>query len=241
VTADEKARAEQIVKRSGVPFPLALQVVRGKLKLNDVLTEMLTRDRRDRLVKEGVAPSLAGQVVRGRLDLGRARKIQSVWDTQKASLQSDRLKRLAPGSELVLVRFGMPPTGVTLVEMGRYDFQVTVAGTTAPEVVHKHDIKLWCLPEHAPRVLESIGREEKVAAMGLGASTSMADRFRPDEDAALGWVAAGSPVRFLFRDGDTLAGVPVRVARYEVEIDVGGGARAVLLTHALFKDRPYET
>lgn len=238
--AEEKLKATQLAGRSGIPFPQALMVVRGTLKLNDVLNELFARERRDRLVKEGLNASLAGQVARGHLPLDRARKIQSLWTTQQASFHSDALRALENASRAAVALFGRDPVVGSVGKVSRYDVTLLGDGPAEPLTVKKHEVKFHCRPEDLPRVLAALGTSPEVAALGLGASTSLDDRFRPTEDLALEWTHRQKAVRLVFRDGQTIAGVPVRVALFEIELDVGDGARVSVLTHSLFKDRPFE-
>ena len=239
-TAAEKAKATKIVERSGIPFPAAILVVRGTLKLNDVLNEMFARERRDKLVKDGVDGSLAGQVARGRLDIAKARKIQTIWSLQGASFHSDTLKTLPAGAHVAVALFGRGMVTGVIHEVSRYEIRLLADGAAEPESVRKHDIKFYCLPEHILQVAGSLQRDDSVATLGLASSASMGDRFRPNDDMALEWVPKAAPVRFLLRDGDVVVGKPVRVARYEVEVDVGEGVRVCVMTHALLKARPFE-
>lgn len=238
-TPEEKARAAKLVERSGIPLPQAILVVRGVLKLNDVLNEMFARERKDRLVKEGLSPSLAGQVARGRLDLERARRIQRVWSTQNATFHSDRLKELPAGAPVMLSLFGAGIVRGLIEDVSRYDVVLRTDSGGDPVTVKKHDIKFYCALGYADAVLASVGRDAEVAALGLTSSTSLDDRFRPEDSMVLQWVPAGAPKRLVLRDGDTLTGVPRRIARYEIELDVGGGATVCVMTHALLRDRPF--
>jgi len=237
---EEKNRATQLAGRSGIPFPQALMVVRGTLKLNDVLNELWARERRDRLVKDGLNASLAGQVARGHLPLDRARKIQSLWTTQQASFHSDALRALEKGNRAAVSFFGRDPVVGSVEKVSRYDILLRPDDSTEPLQVKKHELKFHCRPGDLPRVLAALGTIAEVADRHLGASASLEDRFRPSEDLALEWAGRHTPVRLVFRDGQTLAGVPVRVALFEVELDLGEGARVCVLTYSLFKDRPFE-
>lgn len=235
---EEKAKATELATRSGIPFPRAVMVVRGQVKLNDVLQDLFQQQKRDRLVRDGLDPSLAGQVANGRLEPARAKRIQAVWKAQDASFHSDRLGALA-GQAVVLFTYGPEVVSGRLSRVGRYDLVVEPGDSAPPRSLKKHEVKAYCRAEDARAVREAVGEDPEVAAAALGPSTVLEERWRPDEDLALRWAAEHPSLCFRFRDGQTLTGVPVRVALYEIEL-LCGQARACLLTHALLKDRPFE-
>lgn len=239
LSPEERARAGQIAARSGIPIEQAILVAKGRKTLNDVLHEMMALDRRDRLIREGMDRGLAGQVARGRLPLAKARLHQELWSQQKASFKSEGLKAMARGEPVAFAVFGRGVVGGVVTEVGRYVVTLIPEGATEAETLKKHDIKFYCRTTVAADVLVRIGRHAEVGRLGLGATTDLAERFRPTEDLALDWVRSGQRILFVFRDGDTLSGVPRRVARFEVEIEVAPGVLACVLTHALYKPNPY--
>lgn len=236
---DDKAEATRLVARSGIPFPQALLVVRGELTLNEVLNRMWLADRRARLVRDGMDPSLAGQVVRGHLTAERAREIQALWEMQAGSFHSDAL-RPDPEVERFLLPFHAPPMVGRVTHVSRYDVFLAPSGSAAAVSLKKHDLKMHGPAPALEGVLRAITPDPGVRALALQASARLDDRFRPTEALAREWATARRPLRFTFRDGDTLTGIPVRVALFEVEVNCGDGASACLMTHALYKDRPFE-
>jgi len=238
MSAEERTKATDVAKRSGIPFPRAVLVIRGKESLDHVLKDLFTRQRRDRFVREGLDPSLAGQVATGRLELDRAKRIQTVWKAQNASFHSDRLA-LLEGQSVGLSLFGRGLVVGRLVHVGRYEVAIDPDGAAPAETVKKHDIKFYFRAEHLSDVGAVLGEDPETAAQGLGPSTALAERWRPDENLAIGWATRHPVVRFRFRDGSTVAGRPLRVALYEVEIACGEATVGVL-THALLKGHPFD-
>jgi len=235
---DEKAEATLLASRSGIPFPQALLVVRGELTLNEVLNRMWLADKRDRLVREGLDPSLAGQVARGSLTLPRAHEIQALWRMQQASFHSDSLREDRQAARFLLPFDGAPLVGA-VVRVTRYDVVLVRPDGTAA-TLKKHDLKAHGPSSALEPILAGLVPDPAVRDLALRASERLDDRFRPTEALAREWAAARRPLRFTFRDGDTLVGVPIRVALFEIEVDCGDGATACLMTHALYKDRPFE-
>jgi hypothetical protein len=238
MSLEERTKAADVAKRSGIPFPRAVLVIRGHETLDHVLKDLFTRQRRDRFVREGMDPSLAGQVATGRLELDRARRIQTIWQAQNASFHSDRLAALE-GLQVGISVFGRGLIVGRLIHVGRYDVTIAGDGAGPTETLKKHDIKFYFRAEHADLVAAALGDDPETAALALGPSTVLAERWRPDENLAIGWATNHPLVRFRFRDGATLAGRPLRVALYEVEIACGE-ANVGVLTHALLKGHPFD-
>lgn len=235
---NEKDEATQLATRSGIPFPQALLVVRGELKLNDVLNRMWLADKHARLVREGMDPSLAGQVVRGRLSAERAREIQALWQLQSGSFHSDALRVDRTARRFLLPFEGQPLVGL-VVRVSRYDVAI-VDANGGLSTLKKHDLKLHGPAEALAAAVGALVPDPAIRELSLKASDSLDDRFRPTEALAREWAANRKPRRFLFRDGDSLVGVPIRVALFEIEVACGDGATVCLMTHALLKDRPFQ-
>lgn len=213
-------------------------VIRGLETLDHVLKDLFIKQRRDRFVRDGLDPSLAGQVANGRLELERARRIQAVWRAQNASFHSDRLASLE-GAAVALGVFGKGLLAGRLAHVGRYDVAFEHDGGGPADTFKKHEIKYYFRAEDIAPVTATLGEDPDTAALHLGPSTVLGDRWRPNEDLAIRWASGHPIVRFRFRDGQTLAGQPLRVALYEVEI-LCGEAKVGVLTHALLKDHPFD-
>jgi hypothetical protein len=177
-------------------------------------------------------------VARGRLDADRANKVQKLWEIQKISFHCHSLRRLGSEAGVVLAVFGRGMLTGQVVESSRYTFKFRFEGSPEIEEIKKHDLKFYAAADCAVQVLGRLEKDPEVAALKLGASTALEDRYRPDRELAVDWLKAGTPVRLVFRDGDVLAGVPLSVTLYEVEMDCGDGASVTVMTHAIFRDKP---
>ncbi len=239
VTPEDRARAEQIAARSGIPVEQAMLVAKGRKTLNQVLQEMLARERRDRLIQQGMDRTLAGQVARGHIPLAKARLLQELWQAQGASFKSEALQAMVGGEPVAFGVFGQGVVGGVVRQVERYTVTLVPEGGAGPLTLKKHDIKYYCSAGSVADVLVRMGRHAEVARLGLQGTTDTAERFRPTEEMALDWVRSGRRFLFIFRDGETIAGVPRRVARFEVEVEVAPGVTLCILTHALYKPCPY--
>jgi hypothetical protein len=238
LSPEERAHALDIAKRSGIPFSRAVTVLRGQETLDHVLKDLFIKQRRDKFVRDGLEPSLAGQVANDRLPLDRAQRIQSVWKAQNASFHSDRLGAL----QGTMVAIGLFEHGIVvgrLTRVGRYDIALHRRDSDIVETFKKHQIKFYSKAESLDSLTEVVQGAPDAASASPGFSTVLAERWRPDEELALKWAREQPMVSFRFRDGQTIQGRPVRVAIYEIELGCGETTIGVL-THALVKERPFD-
>lgn len=135
--------------------------------------------------------------------------------------------------------FGRGVVGGTVSKVTRYEIRLRPEGFKEDIVMNKHEVKFFCLAREAADVLPRIGHDPQVAALSLGSTPDIQERFRPTEELALDWVVNHRRLRLVFRDGESMIGVPTRVARFEIDLDLGDGVQATLMTHALFKPQPY--
>jgi len=231
----EKARVEALMRRSGISEKDAIRVVRGRATLSEVLEGMFRQQRFQVLVSQGLRADLAGQVVRGRLPLERARKCQELWEFQNAGWKRQQWKLWARGTPVGLFCHGREPFEATLLDVTRYD--VEVEGPEGTVRIPKDQVVAYCLAPHREAALAGFSRSPGLE--DLGTSRALADRWRPTQSLALEWGRGGRAVRFLLRDGQAVRGVVRRVARYEIELEVQE-VRLILMTHAVRKDTPCE-
>lgn len=102
--ADVVARAEELVRTSGIPLPLAMQVVREQRTLNEVVTQLAREAEVERLIaRHGMNRALATQVARGDAQLNdvlrKARMLVHLSQNRDRSLLTDAA---AKGSAVAL-------------------------------------------------------------------------------------------------------------------------------------------
>ena len=238
---DQAAAAAEVAERSGVPLWGAYRIVRGELTLNELLQELIRRERFERLQKAGMDSDLAGHVVSGTLDEARAGILMKMRQAGRRRFSDDRIESAGEsGARLALWRFGASDLEVGCVVKARtYDFDFKTTGAPgsdepdgAPVLVYKHDVKLLTTPENAPAVAAARRFEKKVLQEGLGPSREKRDRYRPSEDLLAKVTAAGTVLRWVFRDGTAIEGRAKSFGRWDVDLDVGD-ASLTLFLHAL--------
>lgn len=239
VSPEQRKRAEQLSKRSGIPFRQAVLVVTGQKTLNQVLKELYAREKRLALIREGLHPGLVEHVVSGRLTLEKARALTELRALQKTSFRAQRIEKMVNRQPLGFYVFGRGLVGGVVSKVSRYDVYAKPLEPGEPFQLKKHDIKFYCLTSVAADALMLVGRNSEVAALGLGASQDLADRFRPSVEMALEWVKSGRRMLFIMRDGDTISGIPRRVGFFEIDLELAPNVLVTLLTHALYKPKAY--
>lgn len=220
---DEAKRADELAKKSGVPVWGAYRVIRGELTLNELVQDLIRRERFERLQKAGMDSDLAGHVASGNLAEWRATVLMNMRRAGRKRFSDDRIESAGKDQGRISVwRFGATEVEVGVVAAARtYDFDFLADGSEAPVMVFKHDIKVVSGPEAAAAVAEGRRFEKKVVQEGLGASRERKDRYRPAEEALAKAVAKGGGVRWVFRDGTALEG-PVRAfGRWDMDVAVG--------------------
>ena len=234
----EKTKARNLADRYGLPVSVTLRIIRGELEITRALEEKHARKKMKELIEKGINPQLAGQVARGKIDEDTARLRSQILELQHKSFYYNKLNSYKPGDKIALFLFEYGTLTGTVKDMAPYDLDIIPQGSTVPVLLKKHDIKIHCNPEDLGQTMEAITRDEEVAALGLGASVNLEDRYRPQHEEALIWLSMQVPVRFVLRDGDVVTGKVKRCGKYEIEVELSSGVTVYVMTHAIFKNRP---
>ncbi len=222
--AEEEARkAEELAKKSGIPVWGAYRVIRGEVTLNDLVQELIRRERFGKLQKSGMDSDLAGHVASGNLPEWRASVLMEMRRAGRKRFSDDRIE--SAGNEkgrLAVWRFGEAEVEVGGVAVARtYDFDLLRDGTEAPLLIYKHDVKVASAPEAAEAMAAARRFEKKVVQEGLGASRERKDRYRPPEELLAKAVTRGGMIRWVFRDGTALEGPVKAFGRWDMDVAVG--------------------
>ncbi len=230
-----RARAVDIAERSGIPLGEAYRVARGQASLNDVLQQLLRRERLRRLVeREGMDPSLAGQVVSGDLSLARARLLQDLRAAGRSRFTEDRIAAAGKrGGRVAIWTFEDGWLVGTVQKARTYDFDFLRTGAEEAALVHKHDVKALAAPEAVPAIQERIQRIKAIAQLGLGASSNKEDRYHPTESELVRLRETRRNVLWVFRDGTTVLGKVVAFGRWDADVELTGGTAVTVFFHAL--------
>ena len=237
ITKQEMAKAQDIAQRSNIPLRYALQVVRGKKTLNDVLNRLLAEEKAKKLMGQGVSPDYALPVALGQMTKEKALMHQKLKEIQGIGYKWNAIASIPRGAEVCLSIFGEGTAVYKVKKVLRYEVFCQKDGQK--RMIKKHNIKFFCAPEHMEIVKQGFGVDEEIKKLGLLGTDKLEERFRPPIELALQLLEQRLLVKFYLRDGDTITGKVERVGRFDIEVSIGG-ASVSLLTHALYKPKPFE-
>jgi sRNA-binding regulator protein Hfq len=237
VTKEEMAKARELAQRSNIPENYALRVVRGKMTLNDVLKRLMAQETAKKLIAQGMSPDYALNVAEGRITKEKALMLQKLREIQGRGYKWNAIADIPRGVEVCFSIFGEGTAVYKVKKVLRYE--VFCQKDSEKRMIKKHDIKFFCAPEHLEIVLQGFGWDEEIKKLGLLGTDKLEERFRPTVELALEWLQKRPTLRFYLRDGETITGKVERVGRFDIEVSIGG-ASVSLLTHALYKPKPFE-
>jgi hypothetical protein len=208
-------KARELVAKSGIGFGYAVLVAQGRMTLDQALKAMLTRERQQRLIDQGMAGSVAGQVAKGHLSEAKgweAMRVQAhpAFDPTRSGIDAGRVG-------LACLRSG--PRVAELLSVGRY--AVSVAETEGPPLeVPKHELA-WVAPaDSLEAVARCFVRCESVESLGWSASDKIEDRLRVPRAVKLDLLDASQAVRMVLRDGTEVRALPSWCSQYEFGVRV---------------------
>jgi hypothetical protein len=231
--------AKELSEAAGIPMAHAHRVLQGKTTLNEVLKSLMHRSQLEGLVqKEGLDPSLAGQVVAGHLTIERARVITEMRRLRPHSVAKDGFQ-LATSSDdpVALQLFGAPFVVGKVTEADVYEFVFQAQGSEETQRFTKHDAKILVLDATAD-VESLLGIDQEVAKAGLTGTGETGDRVRLSDEELLDAIGSGASKTMVFRDGTTVSGRVVCFSRWDVELSVppltgGTEVSVIVFNHAL--------
>jgi hypothetical protein len=236
VNLERKRQAEELATRSGIPVQMAYSIVDGHTTLDAVLKAMLAREKTRKLTDQyGLPPSLAGQVARGQVPLDKvlARHRRRNSDLWRARFSAFDALAATPGTAAVL-RFGRDWQVGRVTQVAKYSFLFDSG--EGPEEVLKHDVKMLLVdPTALPAARALVVAEEAVRTRGLGSTPNLDDRLKLDKERFYDTIQGETPIRFVFRDGDTLTAPVKWFARYEFALPAGDDGEVVGFFHGLLE------
>jgi sRNA-binding regulator protein Hfq len=237
VTKEEMAKARELAKRSNIPERYALLVVKGKKTLNEILNRLLAEEKARKLIAQGMSPNYALHVAEGRVTKEKALMHQKLKEVQGTGYKWNAIAHIPRGIEVCFSIFGEGTVVYKVKKVLRYE--VLCQKESEKREIKKHDIKFFCAPEHLDVVKQGFGVDEEIKKLGLLGTDKLEERFRPTIELAIAWLDQRLPVKFYLRDGETITGKVERIGRFDIEVSIGG-ASVSLLTHAIYKPKPFE-
>ncbi len=229
----EQREAEQLARDKGIPQPHALRVVRGEISLNEILKQLMRKERAQRLVeRDGLDPGLAGQVASGHLTRERALLLQRMRKHRSHRIDRDAFKVAAIEQRRVAVAALAGSWQEGVVKDAR-TYELDLVEGEGLETLQKHDIMLLCDASDADAVRAAIEVDKDIRVQGLAGTPDREQRVRAPDEALIELVESGQTVRCVLRDGSILSG-PIRsFGRWDLRIEVADGILVDVLFHAL--------
>ena len=229
-------KAEEIAQRTGLGRRDAMRVASGKVTVQQVLKEMLVREKLKAEVAKGELDSMYVPAIVGRqMTLDRAKFLTRLLKDEAWRSTASILDELAEsGRERAFVLFGRDPFVAKIARISKYDVWFQIGEGGEPEQIEKHNIIVSCAVEELDELEGATQFDDAVRSKHLGASVSYKDRFRSDKEVLYRYHLSGEPIRVTFRDGRVLTGQVGWFGRWEFELKVSDTCKPVVFRHAMY-------
>ena len=230
--AEQLARAEELMRSSGVPLPMALQVVREQRTLNEVVTQLAQESEVERLVaRHGLNRALATQVARGdaRLDdvLRKARMLNHLAENRERTFLS-----AASGGPVALGVHGAKVLRGRIAAVDVYDVDFAPDEGDAVRLP-KVRIKYGYDPQHYKQLRKNMGWD----AARKGARDPILrpqDRYGCSDKRLFRYLDGGVTVSVTLLEGEVFTGKVVWMGRWEFGLKLDRSEVVVVIwRHAL--------
>lgn len=230
-----RAKAEHIVKTTGVPLDIAVRVAQGRLDLNDALKQMAQRDEIEALMsRHGIERALASQIALGQADLQqvlRRRRVDAHLAEHRDHDVFDAAAR--SGSELTIGVHGRQLRRVKVLATRAYEIDVLDAESGASETIHKTRIKFACDSQGWQKARKSMTWDDRRKARTVEPVMRPQDRYGcGNRRLGEAWDQKSDVVAVTL-EGECFAGQVSYVARWEFGLRTKAGTDVVIFRHAL--------
>ncbi|MCB9662567.1 MAG: hypothetical protein H6732_00490 [Alphaproteobacteria bacterium] len=231
--SETRKRADELAA-TGIPFQMAMLVAQGKLELNEALEKLSQRSEVERLMKEhDLNRAFATQVVLGHADLPAFLAKRRFDEHRTANASRSVLdEAVTDGAPRVLALFDQRRVEAAVKEVGTYEVILGLAdGTT--ETHHKLDLKYAYLPDDAKRVKKAMQKDKELGEAPRRPAERPQDRYTCSDRRLFNTLDRAQPVAVTLLEGEVITGRVVWFSRFELGLEVKGGAVVVIFRHAL--------
>ena len=242
---ETRARAEELVRTTGIPRNLAFQVAMGNLDLNVVLQRMAVRDRVDSLIaRHGMMRSLATQVALGQVPLDDVlRKQRQGVHLAENRERSALVEAWKAGKPLALALHGQRVVRGLVTDVDAYEVCIQPEGGDpggGPERHHKLQVKFAYDPAQYKQVRKAL-TWDKARKCAREPIARPQERYGCSDRRLFGYFDRGTPVQATTLEGEQLRGRVSWVGRWEFGLELArGGACVTVMRHALDDIREVE-
>ncbi len=230
-----RAKAEQIVKTTGVPLDVAMRVAQGRLDLNEAIKHMAQRDEIEGLMsRHGLERALATQIALGQADLQLVLRRRRV-DAHLAEHRNRDVLDAAAGSgvELTIGVHGRQLRRVKVLATRAYEIEVLDLETGANELIHKTRIKFACDAQGWQKARKSMTWDDRRKARTAEPVMRPQDRYGCSNRRLGEACDQKADVVAVTLEGESFAGQVSYVARWEFGVRTKAGTDVVIFRHAL--------
>jgi hypothetical protein len=231
--AQIRARAEKLMKTSGIPRNLAFQVAMGNLSLNGVLRKLSFRDEVEKLIRRHDFPrSLATQIALGQVNLDdvlQKKRLQLyIEENRDRSLFTDVT---ASGVRVTFLLHGMRRVSGVVSDVTSYEFRITPK-KGEPMVIHKLQARAgWDARKNAA-VLSSI-KKDKAHAKPMEPIVKPQDRFHCSNRRLFQHMESLDKLAIRLLEGDIVIGKVDWIGRWEFGLKTKKGPVVTIFRHAM--------
>lgn len=228
-------KAKKLQERNGIPFAMAVKVALGQTTLANVLKTMMRKEKiRSLVTKHGLAPEIAGFVMDGKISLDAAilksRVIQHKKGNWKRSVLEDVFKN---NQKITLMIDPDVPLCGRVTKLGKYDFEFTVDGETAPRTMRKIDVKYAFAPEFENAIRAIVGVDAEVKNKNLAPAPSPLERKHIKHITFQELLDTGKRFTVTTRRGDILCGRLDWYGLYEFGMRLDDEIQVTVFRHAI--------
>ncbi len=229
-------RARTLQNKHGLPFSMAMRVALGQMSLSAVLDRMVRRRDIAKLVqKHKIPPSVAGQVLDGKISLEKYLRQHSpshirasrpsVLDTAKGSQREIGI--MIDPDQLVVGK---------VTKCSRYQIVFAIRGGETTESLHKTHIHFAFRAQHVDAIRRAMTIDEEIRSQNLAPEKCMRLRRQYKNSVLQKLADAKAKVLIATRRGHCLSGTFRWFTKFEIGLQLdGGGPQIIIFRHALHR------
>lgn len=215
-----------------MPYQMAMAVAHGKLDLNEALQRMAQKDRVNKLMeKHELSRALATQIAIGHADLEQVLSRRRL-DAHRTRYREHTCLTVGTGARA----FGVAGDKVIKAEpqeVGAYSVILLEEGADEAVELHKLQFKYCYAPQDWKSVRKAIKKSKRKGGEPIVPAKRPQDRYSCSDKRVFGLMDDEIEVVLDLLEGDQIRGRIVWFSRYEMGIQVKGGAEISVFRHAL--------
>ena len=236
MTSFQVRQAEDLTRKSHIPWPAAVRVVTGRTTLNEVLQEMVREERIKGLIAtHEIDRALATSIALGRTDLQtvllRRRKNETLSSNYKRSCLEEGFQSGAP---IVVALHGHQKVRGKIVGLEQYSFSFQEEGSTEVVELHKTLAKFAYDPAQYKELRKFMGIDNQVKKKNLEPIQRVKERHHFKNMSLQRALDEQLDVDVTTLEGDTFRGKVSWFGRWEFGLKFKGGLKVSVFRHGVY-------